>query len=131
MPWAKCKAHLVEARETYFEHLAFAAGVGLILLAAGIACIVHAIIPGCCTRTASTIVARLNTLFADRRALRSTLDDVSGALTLVGLLALSLPFTGMLLLVPEAPALGGLSALLALGIPVAYLCTNPQLEPVP
>ena len=53
----------------------------------------------------------------------------SGALTLVGLVALTIPAWGMLLMAPGYP-LPALTALFALAIPAAYLWTNPQLEPI-
>ena len=63
----RSKQHLVEAGETYFEHLSFAATVGLMALAGGLACLIHAIVPGLCTRTASRTIGLLNELLADRR----------------------------------------------------------------
>jgi uncharacterized protein YjeT (DUF2065 family) len=127
--WSRSRAHLVEAGETYFEHLKFAVGVGLMLLAAGLACIVHGLLPGCCTKTASRTVDELKRLFGQRDALASVLAEVSGALVFVGLLALTLPAWVLLLLAPSYP-LPIATALLAVAIPAAYLWTNPQLEPI-
>jgi len=125
----RCKSHLVEARETYFEHMQFAVTVGLMLVAAGLACIIHGIFPGCCTRTASRTVGELTRLFRERDALALVLTETSGSLTFVGLIALTLPAWAMIVLAPAFPLPAAL-ATLALAIPATYLWTNPQLDPV-
>jgi uncharacterized protein YjeT (DUF2065 family) len=127
--WIRSKAHLAEAGETYLDHLRFAAGVGLMLVAAGLACIIHGLLPGLCTKTASRTVDELKRLFAERDAFASALAESSGALVFVGLIALTLPSWALLLLAPGYP-LPILTALFAMAIPAVYLWTNPQLEPV-
>jgi hypothetical protein len=127
--WAKSRVHLAEAGEGYFQHLRFAFGVGLMLVAAGTACIIHALVPGCCTKTASRTVDELTRLFQERDALAAVLNETSGALTLAGLVALTLPAWAMVMLSPNY-VLPAALACLALAIPVAYLWTNPQLDPV-
>jgi glutaminase len=52
--------HLDEVQETYFEHLRAALTISGLLAKAGIACAVHAIVPGVCTRTATGCIARLS-----------------------------------------------------------------------
>jgi hypothetical protein len=52
--------HLNEVQETYFEHLLAALSISGLLAKAGIACAVHAIVPGLCTRTASRCIARVS-----------------------------------------------------------------------
>jgi Family of unknown function (DUF6356) len=42
--------------ETYREHFAVATGFGVRLIAAGLACLVHALVPGWFTRTGSRAV---------------------------------------------------------------------------
>ena len=59
----------------------------------------------------------------------AALQQASGALTLVGLVILTLPACALLLLAPGYPV-PIVTALFALAIPFAYLCSNPQLEPV-
>jgi len=125
----RTRRHLAEAGENYFEHLRFAVGVGLMLVAAGLACIVHGIFPALCTKTASRTVDELQRLFAERDALASVIDETSGALVLVGLVALTLPAWALLLLAPGYP-LPMITALFAMAIPATYLWTNPQLDPV-
>ena len=126
---ARSRAHLLEAGESYLEHMRFAVGVGLMLVAAGFACIIHGLIPGLCTKTASRTVDELKRLFVQRDALASALNEVSGALVLVGLIALTLPAWALLLLSPGYP-LPMMTAVFALAIPAVYLWTNPQLDPV-
>ena len=127
--WMRSRLHLAEANESYLKHLRFAAGVGLMLVAAGLACIVHGLLPGLCTRTASRTVDELKRLFTERDALASVLEETSGALVLVGLVALTLPAWILLLLAPGYP-LPIATALFAMAIPAVYLWTNPQLDPI-
>jgi len=130
-PFAKCSLHLAEARETYFEHWRFAAGVGLLLIGAGLACLIHAAVPSLCEKTASRTVSRLTVLFAQRDVLPETIDESSGVLVLVGLLALSTPAWILLLATPGHPMTAASAALLTAAVPLAYLLTNPQLDSVP
>lgn len=51
--------HPQSVDETYFEHMAFAATFSTKLLAAAGAAAVHAVIPCCFEKTASTIIADL------------------------------------------------------------------------
>ena len=125
----KSRTHLTEASETYVEHMRFAVGVGLMLAGAGLACIVHALFPGLCTKTASRTVDEITRLFRERDSLSDVLAKSSGAVTFVGLVALTIPAWGMLLMAPGYP-LPALAALFALAIPAAYLWTNPQLDPI-
>ena len=46
--------------ETYGEHLMTAAGFGTTMVAAGLACLVHAVIPGLFAKTGSTAITRLH-----------------------------------------------------------------------
>jgi cation transport ATPase len=121
--------HLREAGEGYWEHLRFAALVGTMLLAAGIACLVHALAPALCRRSASGIVRLVGELMADRSRLRQTARAASGPLTLVGLLLLGVPPV-VLLILGGFHALTIPLALLVAGLPVAFLLSNPDLEPV-
>lgn len=52
--------HPASVDETYFEHMRFAAGFGLTLIAAGGAALVHAIIPPFFETTASRLIAKLH-----------------------------------------------------------------------
>jgi hypothetical protein len=56
--------------ESYAEHFAMAARFGAALIAAGIACLVHAVVPALCTSTASREVARLHDVLVVSRSRR-------------------------------------------------------------
>src|SRR3954449_4463788 len=77
------RAHLAEVGETYFEHMRFALLVGALAVGAGIACALHAIVPGLCPATCSRTVALLQDLFADRRRLPSVVAQSSALLLFV------------------------------------------------
>lgn len=54
--------------ETYLEHMAVALSYGLPLIAAGLACVVHAIVPALFERTGSRAIVNLHSrLIATRR----------------------------------------------------------------
>src|SRR6478735_488992 len=63
---AQSQAHLTTAGESYFQHWRFATTVGLMAMAAGIACLIHALVPALCTRTASRTIGLIGELFQDR-----------------------------------------------------------------
>nr|QQZ50969.1 hypothetical protein JKL49_07040 [Phenylobacterium glaciei] len=46
--------HPHQVGETYGEHLGAAAGFGATLIAAGIACVIHAVFPSCSRRPPAT-----------------------------------------------------------------------------
>jgi hypothetical protein len=54
-------AHPRAVGESYRAHQRVALGVGLALLGAGLASLVHALVPGLCERTASRTIQALNT----------------------------------------------------------------------
>lgn len=58
--------HPSSVGESYGEHLAQAAGFGMTMIAAGAACLVHAIFPFWFEKTASHCVQRLHTRMAAR-----------------------------------------------------------------
>ena len=60
------KRHLGDAGESYFQHLRFATKVGAVAIGGGLACIVHALVPGLFTNTGSRAIARLNQLIDKR-----------------------------------------------------------------
>lgn len=65
--------HPAEIGESYSEHLGAAGAFGLTLVGAGLACIVHAVLPFLFTHTASKSVHRLNRELAGKR--RAELAD--------------------------------------------------------
>ena len=64
--------HLREVGETYTEHLVKAVGFGAPMLAAGLACLVHALFPFLFVTTGSRCIRRLHSQMENRRT--STLD---------------------------------------------------------
>ena len=52
--------HPHQVGETYGQHMSAAAGFGVTLIAAGIACVIHAVLPFLFEKTASHCVARLH-----------------------------------------------------------------------
>jgi hypothetical protein len=61
-------AHPRTVDESYLEHCCFAARIGSRLLLAGMAAMVHAIVPCLCETTASRIVLAMNSDIVARRA---------------------------------------------------------------
>lgn len=127
---AASRAHLDAANESYFQHMRFAATVGAMAVAAGLACLIHALIPALCTRTCGLTIGRLRTVFDDRRTLPAITAQTSGAITFVCLLAFSAIIAGVQF--AYGPYLTGIPlALLTLGIPTAFLLSNPELDALP
>lgn len=60
--------HPQEVGETYGEHLVAAGGFGLRMIGGGIACVVHAIVPGLFITTGSGMVKRLYDQMVAKRA---------------------------------------------------------------
>ena len=52
--------------ESYFQHLAFAAGFAFWLIVAGLAALVHAVLPFLFEKTASSIINRLHARMHNR-----------------------------------------------------------------
>ena len=66
--------HPAQAGETYLAHLRTAATFGVQMIAAGVACLVHALLPFLFVRTGSDCICRLHERMQARRR---RLDDVS------------------------------------------------------
>ena len=58
--------HPGEVGETYGEHFSAAAGFGLRMIAGGIACLVHAVLPFLFVRTGSEVIRGLNATLCKR-----------------------------------------------------------------
>jgi hypothetical protein len=124
----RSKQHLSEAGEGYFEHLAFAATIGLMAVAAGLACLIHALVPGLCTRTASRTIGLLNELLADRRRVGEIRDQSIEAIAFAALIV-SASLIPLVLMLTSAPAALALAyGALAFALPVTLLLSNPELE---
>lgn len=125
---ARSRAHLADAGEAYFEHLRFATTVGLMAMSAGLACLVHALIPALCQRTASRTIGLLGVLFADRRRLeeirRRSSEAIAFALMVIMGSAMAIFFAAS-----TAPAaLKLFYGALAFILPATLLLSNSELE---
>ena len=128
--WQQSKDHLEMAGETYLEHMRFALAVGFVTAGAGLACIIHAIVPALCERTCSRTLGQLSWLFADRRRLREFERQASGVFTFVALILLAAATASIPAAIGGGKALIMTMALLAFAIPFTFLSTNPELESV-
>ena len=122
------RAHLAEAGETYGEHLRFAATVGAMAMAAGLACIVHALVPALCQRTASRTIGMLTQLFTRRDLLDEVQSRSLEAIAFVVLTLMALVVSLMLVLSPAPFALKAVYSALAFALPVTLLLTNRELD---
>ncbi len=59
--------HPATVGETYGEHLAAASGFGFRMILAGLACLVHGVLPFLFTRTGSTAIGELHTRMVTNR----------------------------------------------------------------
>lgn len=124
------RAHLADVGENYFEHMRFAMLVGALAVGAGLACILHAIIPGICQTTCSRAVASLQRLFADRSQLGRTVSENSALILFVVLTGVSC-LTALALAICTAGTLVGLVVIpQAFALPLIFLSQNPRLEPM-
>jgi hypothetical protein len=66
--------------ESYGEHLRFAGGFGLTMIAGGVGAIAHALVPALFPRTGSAALARLNARLEESRraAAERSVRDTSG-----------------------------------------------------
>ncbi|HEY0148362.1 MAG TPA: DUF6356 family protein [Allosphingosinicella sp.] len=124
---ASSRRHLALAGETYAEHFRFALTVSVLTLGAGVACLIHAFVPGLCQSTCSRTLSSLQALFADRSRLRQVQHERQGVLTFVGLLALALATAALLLVTGGANPIPGALAAIALAFPAAYLAGDSEL----
>ena len=58
--------HPGSVNETYFQHMRFALGFAFWLFIAGIAALIHALVPAACETTASRILKRLTAKMDNR-----------------------------------------------------------------
>jgi len=67
-------AHPRDIGETYGEHAGHALYIGLRMLVGGLACLVHAVLPGLFVRTASEAVDDIQNLMS-KRTVQAQLDE--------------------------------------------------------
>ena len=59
------KEHLNLTKETYIQHFKFASCVGISMIYGGLQALIHAIYPGILTKSASTKIKKLYSLFSN------------------------------------------------------------------
>lgn len=123
----RTKAHLQEAGESYWQHFRFATTFGLISVAAGFAAVIHAIVPGFCTTTASRLTRHLGRLIEDRSTIEAIEREAIEARAFVLLLGLATVVVAPLWTVDAPTALRLVYTVLAYAMPVAVMFTNPEL----
>jgi hypothetical protein len=121
------KAHLRENGETYVEHLRFAATIAMLSIGAGLACLIHALVPALCTTTASRTIRHVTALLGKRDELDHTRAEASELLAFLFLLMLSVAVVVPLWLMPIPVIVRIAYSLLALAIPLTLLMTNREL----
>ena len=121
------RAHLRQADEGYWQHFRFATTFGLLAIAAGIAALLHALIPGICTSTASRIARHLSQLLEDRSKIDAIESEAVEARAFVMLLILATAVVAPLWVLGAPLTLKLAYTMLAYGLPAALMVTNPEL----
>ena len=114
--------HLEAVGETYFEHMRFAATVGRLLVVAGFACLVNAVIPALFQDKASRTIRVLNEVLDDRARLVAASEprpfQPLPVLTALSLVAAGLPWLG------GATVIAAPLSALALAFPLAFVLSE-------
>jgi hypothetical protein len=121
------KAHLRANGETYVEHLRFAATIAMLSLGAGLACLIHALVPALCTTTASRTFRQITALLGARDQLDETRAQASDLLAFLFLVMLSVAVVMPMWLLPITNGLRLTYSALAISIPLTLLMTNREL----
>ena len=124
---SQSRAHLRQAGEGYWQHFRFATTFGLLAVAAGIAALLHALVPGVCTHTASRIIRHLGQLMEDRSKIDAIESEAVEARAFVMLLMLATAVVTPLWLLGAPLALKFAYTALAYALPAALMITNPEL----
>jgi len=121
------RAHLRAAGESYWQHFRFATTFGLLAIAAGIAAMLHALVPGMCTSTASRIVRHLGQLIDDRGKIDALESEAVEAKAFVLLLILASAVVAPLWLLDAPMTLRVTYTVLAFALPATLMVSNPEL----
>jgi hypothetical protein len=121
------RAHLANAGEGYWQHFRFATTFGLLAMAAGFAALIHAVIPGICTSTASRIVRHLGQLADDRSKIDAIENEAVEARAFVLMLILATAVVAPLWILDAPTAVRAVYTLLAYALPATLLIANPEL----
>lgn len=123
------KRHLAGVGESYFEHMRFALLVGTLATGAGLACILHAIIPAMCERSCSRAVASLQKLFADRSRMAEVTTENSALLIFVALTGVSLITCVAVTVCTAGTWLALVVIPQSFTLPIVFLSQNRGLDP--
>jgi hypothetical protein len=118
---------LRDAGEGYWQHFRFATTFGLIAIAAGLAALIHAVLPGMCTHTASRLVRHLGQLVEDRSRIDAIESEAVEARAFVLLLILATAVAAPLWLLGAPWVLTLTYTGLAYALPAALMVSNPEL----
>jgi len=121
------RAHLQAAGESYWQHFRFAATFGLLAVAAGFVAVIHALVPGICTGTASRIVRHLGQLLEDRSKIDAVESEAVEARAFVLLLILASAVVAPLWILDVPASIRALYTILAFALPATLLVSNPEL----
>jgi hypothetical protein len=124
---SQSRAHLHEAGETYWQHFRFATTFGLLAMAAGIAALVHAIVPGMCTSTASRIIRHLGQLIEDRSKIDAIETEAVEAKAFALLLILATMVVAPLWILEAPTVLRITYTVLSFALPATLMVSNPEL----
>ena len=127
---AQSRAHLGQAGESYWQHFRFATTFGLLAIAAGVAALIHAVIPGTCTGTASRIVRHLGLLIEDRGRIDAVENEAVEAKAFAMLLVLATVVVAPLWLLDVPMALKVAYTVMAYALPATLMITNPELATI-
>lgn len=120
--------HLEQAGESYRRHLVFALTVGIACIGAGLACVIHAIIPALCQTTCSRTLRHLSALLDDRDQLTSFQTETRAIqlFTILVLLSVGLSI-GLLAVAGLTVFVSAMIALLVAHV-VVYLALDTELD---
>jgi hypothetical protein len=124
---SRSRAHLRDAGEGYWQHFRFATTFGLMAAAAGFAAIIHALVPGMCTHTASRIVRHLGQLIEDRSKIDAVESEAVEARAFVLLMILAAAVVAPLWILDTPMTLKLAYTILAFALPAVLLISNPEL----
>jgi hypothetical protein len=68
--------HPTAVGESYLQHFAKASGFGLHMIAAGLACVIHAVFPFLFQHTGSDVIRNLNQAMEQRRSRNAEIEEV-------------------------------------------------------
>ncbi|WP_395611708.1 DUF6356 family protein [Allosphingosinicella sp.] len=123
---ARSRAHLESVDESYGAHQRFAFGVGWTMVKAGLACILHGLVPALFPTTGSDAIRRLHGVISDRERIHEIASRREGlsVLLLLALVNAAVPWLAGAPVLVAAPL-----SLLSLAFIPAYWWSERLAEP--